>query len=117
MNSLKNTAYHTHSHSVACSINCISFLLLLFKIFEYLGRYVVGQEYAKKVLSVAVYNHFKRIQNNIPTNSSQSLGPQKPDMLHPDATFHYSSLSSRGQYCIGFIIIENMYVVLTTYTR
>lgn len=28
-----------------------------------LDEYVVGQEYAKKVLSVAVYNHYKRIQN------------------------------------------------------
>ncbi len=27
----------------------------------YLDQYVVGQEYAKKVLSVAVYNHYKRI--------------------------------------------------------
>ena len=28
---------------------------------EYLDQYVIGQEYAKKVLSVAVYNHYKRI--------------------------------------------------------
>jgi ATP-dependent Clp protease ATP-binding subunit ClpX len=27
----------------------------------YLDQYIVGQEYAKKVLSVAVYNHYKRI--------------------------------------------------------
>ncbi|MGK2965551.1 MAG: ATP-dependent Clp protease ATP-binding subunit ClpX [Tepidiformaceae bacterium] len=30
-------------------------------IFDQLGEYVVGQEQAKKVLSVAVYNHYKRI--------------------------------------------------------
>lgn len=30
---------------------------------EYLDQYVVGQEYAKKTLSVAVYNHYKRIIN------------------------------------------------------
>lgn len=35
------------------------------KIFEYLNKHVVGQEYAKKVLSVAVYNHYKRIYNNV----------------------------------------------------
>ena len=29
-----------------------------------LDEYVVGQEHAKKVLSVAVHNHYKRIQNN-----------------------------------------------------
>ncbi len=28
---------------------------------EYLDQYVVGQDYAKRVLSVAVYNHYKRI--------------------------------------------------------
>ena len=28
-----------------------------------LDEYVIGQEAAKKTLSVAVYNHFKRIQN------------------------------------------------------
>jgi len=30
-------------------------------IYEQLGDYVIGQEQAKKVLSVAVYNHYKRI--------------------------------------------------------
>lgn len=35
------------------------------KIYDYLDRYVIGQDYAKKVLSVAVYNHYKRINNNI----------------------------------------------------
>src|SRR3712207_800308 len=30
----------------------------------YLDKYVVGQEIAKKQLAVAVYNHYKRIQNN-----------------------------------------------------
>jgi ATP-dependent Clp protease ATP-binding subunit ClpX len=31
------------------------------KIYEQLSQYVVGQERAKKVLSVAVYNHYKRV--------------------------------------------------------
>ena len=31
------------------------------KIYEQLNHYVVGQERAKKVLSVAVYNHYKRV--------------------------------------------------------
>lgn len=30
---------------------------------EFLDQYVVGQEEAKKVLSVAVYNHYKRIMS------------------------------------------------------
>lgn len=40
------------------------------EIFEFLNEYVVGQEGAKKVLSVAVYNHYKRIQHG----SKQGLG-------------------------------------------
>ncbi len=34
------------------------------KIKEFLDQYVIGQEYAKKVLSVAVYNHYKRLNSN-----------------------------------------------------
>jgi ATP-dependent Clp protease ATP-binding subunit ClpX len=29
---------------------------------QYLDQYVVGQDRAKKVLSVAVYNHYQRVQ-------------------------------------------------------
>ncbi|MEE9582610.1 MAG: ATP-dependent Clp protease ATP-binding subunit ClpX [Acidimicrobiia bacterium] len=32
------------------------------EIFSFLGDYVVGQEKAKKVLAVAVYNHYKRVR-------------------------------------------------------
>src|SRR5579884_4565520 len=32
------------------------------EIFDFLNDYVIGQDYAKKVLSVAVYNHYKRVQ-------------------------------------------------------
>ena len=42
------------------------------QIFDYLDRHVVGQEEAKKVLSVAVYNHYKRIYNNIPVATSKN---------------------------------------------
>jgi ATP-dependent Clp protease ATP-binding subunit ClpX len=40
-------------------------------LYEQLGEYVVGQEQAKKVLSVAVYNHYKRI--NAPASSEVEL--------------------------------------------
>ena len=33
------------------------------KIKEFLDEYVIGQDYAKKVLAVAVYNHYKRLNN------------------------------------------------------
>jgi ATP-dependent Clp protease ATP-binding subunit ClpX len=44
---------------------------------DFLDRYVVGQEHAKKVLSVAVYNHYKRI------NTKAAQKGQKPgvDMI------------------------------------
>ncbi len=35
------------------------------KIYEQLNQYVVGQDRAKKVLSVAVYNHYKRINSSV----------------------------------------------------
>ncbi|MEZ5217080.1 MAG: ATP-dependent Clp protease ATP-binding subunit ClpX [Ilumatobacteraceae bacterium] len=42
----------------------------------FLDDYVVGQELAKKVLSVAVYNHYKRIQYQ---NTNNSSGPGRRD--------------------------------------
>lgn len=36
------------------------------KIMEYLNKHIIGQDLAKKVLSVAVYNHYKRIYHNAP---------------------------------------------------
>ena len=32
-------------------------------IVKYLDQYVIGQDLAKKILSVAVYNHYKRLKN------------------------------------------------------
>ncbi|KAM7414749.1 hypothetical protein PAMA_019521 [Pampus argenteus] len=53
------------------------------KIFAYLDKYVVGQSYAKKVLAVAVYNHYKRIYNNIPAGSRQQVEVEKQPSLTP----------------------------------
>lgn len=44
---------------------------------EFLDEYVVGQEEAKKVLSVAVYNHYKRITSK----GSQEVELQKSNIL------------------------------------
>jgi len=32
------------------------------EIFDFLNDFIIGQEHAKKILSVAVYNHYKRVQ-------------------------------------------------------
>ncbi|XP_053575328.1 maspardin [Bombina bombina] len=53
------------------------------KIYNYLDKFVVGQSYAKKVLSVAVYNHYKRIYNNIPANLRQQAEVEKQASLTP----------------------------------
>ena len=44
-----------------------------------LDDYIIGQDHAKKVLSVAVHNHYKRIQNNQTTKSAVEL--QKSNIL------------------------------------
>ncbi len=44
-----------------------------------LDDYVVGQEYAKKVISVAVYNHYKRVKTD--TNSYDDIEIEKSNML------------------------------------
>ncbi|MCB9453639.1 MAG: ATP-dependent Clp protease ATP-binding subunit ClpX [Anaerolineaceae bacterium] len=38
------------------------------EIMSHLDEYVVGQEHAKRVLAVAVYNHYKRIQSQMTAN-------------------------------------------------
>ncbi|PPQ99911.1 hypothetical protein CVT24_009592 [Panaeolus cyanescens] len=40
---------------------------------EYLNQFVVGQEQAKKVLSVAVYNHYNRVRANLGQIESEEL--------------------------------------------
>lgn len=37
-----------------------------------LDQFVIGQEHAKKVLSVAVHNHYKRLQQHAPTSTLRS---------------------------------------------
>ena len=45
-----------------------------------LDEYVVGQDEAKRVLSVAVYNHYKRINYNIDVESSKSTKKETLDL-------------------------------------
>ena len=49
------------------------------EIFEFLNDYVIGQERAKKILSVAVYNHYKRVQSGGYTDAEVEL--QKSNIL------------------------------------
>ena len=47
------------------------------KMKESLDDYVIGQDYAKKVMSVAVYNHYKRVA----TNTMDEIEIEKSNML------------------------------------
>lgn len=51
-----------------------------YEIKEYLDQYIVGQDDAKKVLSVAVYNHYKRLKHN-KDNKKDSVEIQKSNIL------------------------------------
>lgn len=58
------------------------------RIHAYLNEYVIGQEHAKKILSVAAYNHFKRIS---------IIRPSKPVAESSESDmFHVTGLGSGG---------------------
>lgn len=50
---------------------------------EHLDDYVIGQEQAKKVLSVAVYNHYKRLRNGDTTAEGVELGKSNILLIGP----------------------------------
>jgi ATP-dependent Clp protease ATP-binding subunit ClpX len=53
---------------------------------EYLDSYVVGQDYAKRVLSVAVYNHYKRIQHKHDADSDIEIEKSNVLLIGPTGT-------------------------------
>ena len=48
---------------------------------EYLDQYVIGQEQAKKILSVAVYNHYKRIKYQKQLQDTDNVELDKSNIL------------------------------------
>ena len=51
------------------------------EITEHLGKYVIGQDDAKKVLSVAVYNHYKRILEHDRSSGDDDIELEKSNIL------------------------------------
>ena len=47
----------------------------------YLDQYIIGQDDAKKVLAVAVYNHYKRLKHNKSTDLKNNVEIQKSNIL------------------------------------
>ncbi len=56
------------------------------EIHEFLDQYVIGQDRAKKLLSVAVYNHYKRINHNLVADSDLELEKSNILMVGPTGT-------------------------------
>ena len=48
---------------------------------SYLDQYVIGQDRAKKVLAVAVYNHYKRLQHNLIDRPDDGVELEKSNIL------------------------------------
>ncbi len=51
------------------------------ELYEALSEYVIGQENARRVLSVAVYNHYKRIQMQAQERDDDTVELQKSNIL------------------------------------
>ncbi|BBA17338.1 ATP-dependent Clp protease ATP-binding subunit ClpX [Blattabacterium cuenoti] len=48
---------------------------------SFLDKYVIGQDEAKKIISVAVYNHYKRIQKQHKEKDSKNIEIEKSNVL------------------------------------
>ena len=72
----------------------------------FLDQYVIGQERAKKLLSVAVYNHYKRIIHNVldPDDGSVELEKSNILMVGPTGT---------GKTLMARTIAKMLYVPFT----
>ncbi|OQW42454.1 MAG: ATP-dependent Clp protease ATP-binding subunit ClpX [Proteobacteria bacterium SG_bin4] len=51
------------------------------EICQILDQYVIGQESAKKILSVAVYNHYKRLRNVVKSEDGDDIELSKSNIL------------------------------------
>lgn len=56
------------------------------EIHAFLDQYIIGQDRAKKLLSVAVYNHYKRLNNNLGTDNEFELEKSNILMVGPTGT-------------------------------
>ena len=56
------------------------------EIHEFLDQYVIGQDRAKKLLAVAVYNHYKRINHNVDADKDLDLEKSNILMVGPTGT-------------------------------
>ncbi|ARC55093.1 ATP-dependent Clp protease ATP-binding subunit ClpX [Candidatus Riesia sp. GBBU] len=61
---------------------CLKNIPVPHKVHQYLNDYIIGQDEAKKILSVAVYNHYKRLQINfLEKNKKREVEIEKSNIL------------------------------------
>ena len=77
------------SASAGKSLGKIDVLKKPKEIHEFLDQYVIGQDRAKKLLAVAVYNHYKRINHNVEDTSDLELEKSNILMVGPTGTGKY----------------------------
>ena len=70
----------TENHRPAEKLDKIK-LLTPKQIHEHLDQYVIGQDRAKKLLSVAVYNHYKRLNHNLAGDNADGVELEKSNIL------------------------------------
>ncbi|MCF0175932.1 MAG: ATP-dependent Clp protease ATP-binding subunit ClpX [Bacteroidales bacterium] len=66
------------------------------EIHDFLDQYVIGQERAKKLLSVAVYNHYKRLEYNASTSEGEKVEIEKSNILIVGPTGTGKTLMARS---------------------
>lgn len=80
------------------------------KIFEFLNKYIIGQDHAKRVMSVAVYNHYKRLHNNLIMNKAKKSNSEDGIVIRSQIqgkgnldsmNFNYSPSSMRNTQFLG----------------
>ncbi len=53
------------------------------EIYEFLNDYIIGQDHAKRILAVAVYNHYKRVQAGAASDSDVELAKSNILLIGP----------------------------------
>ena len=72
--------------AVAAPLGKVESLKKPMEIHQFLDQYVIGQDRAKKLLAVAVYNHYKRLNNNLAGDNELELEKSNILMVGPTGT-------------------------------
>ena len=80
-NNILEEEMYEDENSTAYTLNDEEKLPTPFQIKDILDEYVIGQDEAKKTLAVAVYNHYKRINNYENGDSKNDVEIQKSNVL------------------------------------